>query len=128
MEKKKGGKLKKQILILGMLLILLGGGLLGCSMVKAEISSEPVNSEFRAGEYFLGDIPGNTIGGGRVIFSSPMSNAPIVVLTIRSSNTVSSKFWVWVGKISPEGFTFSYLTEPGYSLKDVYVQWIAAIE
>jgi len=119
--------LKRRILVLGMLLILVGG-MVGCSMAKAEIPSEPGNSEIRAGQYFLGDIPRNTIGGASVIFPSPMSDMPVVVLTVRSSNTVSSKFWIWVGNISTTGFTFPYFTEPDYSLKDVYIQWIAVIE
>ena len=80
--------MKRRILVLGMLLILVGG-MVGCSMAKAEIPSEPGNSEIRAGQYFLGDIPRNTIGGASVIFPSPMSDMPVVVLTVRSSNTVS---------------------------------------
>jgi hypothetical protein len=103
-------------------------GMVGCSTAEAEMLSEPRNSEMRAGQYFLGDILGNTIGGGSITFSTPMSNTPAVILTVRSSNTVSSKFWVWVGEVSSTGFTFSYLTEPDYSLKDVYIQWIAVIE
>ena len=120
-------ELKKGIIILGMLLILVGG-MVGCSMAKAEIPSGPGNGEIRTGQYFLGDIPENTIGGAKVNFSSPMSDTPVVVLTVRSSNTVSSKFWVWVGDTSTTGFTFSYLTEPGYSLRDVYIEWIAVTE
>jgi len=116
--------LKRSILILGILLILLGGTI-GYSTAQAEMPSNSESNEIQAGECFLGNIPGNTIGGGRVIFSSPMSEKPVVILTLKSSNAVSSKFFVWLGEVSLEGFVYTYLTESEYSLNNVYLEWIA---